>query len=168
MSMSIERSAVTGIFPERTQADQAVEELRRAGFADDVIGVAGRDEVAEGLGLGEAKKESVIADFVVVTVEAGERMQDALQVLLQCGASEVHPAQQELADERPVAVASQGYGLQRDPSVDGNTSVADSNMTENAVAEEEGDDTFFGQTILPEGVQPGSPEDPNVRKPRTV
>lgn len=168
MSMSIERSVVTGIFPERTQAEQAVAELKQAGFADDVIGVAGRDEVAEGLGLAEAKRETVLSNFVVVTVEAGERMQDALKVMLQSGASEVHPSQQEQGDEQPLGVASQGYGLQRDPSVEGSAAVEDTRTTDAAVAEEEGDDTFFGQTILPEGVQPGSPQDPNVRKPRTV
>ncbi len=97
-------------------------------------------------------------------------MQDALKVLLQNGASEVHPAQQEQGDER-LAVTSQGYGLQRDPSVEGiggDSAVEESRTTDAVVADEEGDDTFFGQTVLPEGVQPGSPEDPNVRNPRIV
>lgn len=170
MSMSIERSTVTGIFPERAQAERAVAELSSAGFGDDVVGVAGRDDIAEGLGLREAKQTSVGSEFVVVTVEAGDRMEDAHAILLRSGASEVHPAQGELANERPVVVATQGYGLQRDATVEGNDAVtgANSKRAEEAVAQEEGDDTFFGQTVLPEGVQPGSKDDPNVHSPRPI
>lgn len=167
MSMSIERSTVTGIFPELAQAERAVAELKSAGFGDDQVGIAGRDDVAEGLGVGEAKKEAGIPDFIVVTVEAEERMQEAYAILLRSRASEVYPAQDELANE-PLAVASQGYGLQRDPSVEDNTSYEVPYSTDNAVAEKEGGDTFFGQTILPYHVQPGSPDDPNVQHPRSI
>lgn len=38
------RSTIIGVFETRTQADRAVDELRRAGFREDQIGVASRDD----------------------------------------------------------------------------------------------------------------------------
>ncbi len=40
-----ERTTVIGVFDNHSQADRAVEELHRAGFRNDQIGVAGRDPV---------------------------------------------------------------------------------------------------------------------------
>jgi len=39
-----ERNVIVGVFDDRNQAQQAVNELKRAGFRDDQIGVAARDE----------------------------------------------------------------------------------------------------------------------------
>jgi hypothetical protein len=41
---ALERPTVIGIFPDRGQAERAVEELRRSGFRRDQIGVVVRDE----------------------------------------------------------------------------------------------------------------------------
>jgi hypothetical protein len=42
-----QRSTIVGVFDDRQQADRAVDELRRAGFRDDQIGVAWRHEGGE-------------------------------------------------------------------------------------------------------------------------
>src|SRR5947209_5620920 len=42
-----QRSTIVGVFDDRQQADRAVDELRRAGFRDDQIGVAFRHEAGE-------------------------------------------------------------------------------------------------------------------------
>lgn len=42
--MAQQRSTIVGVFDDRQQADRAVDELRRAGFRDDQIGVAWRHE----------------------------------------------------------------------------------------------------------------------------
>jgi hypothetical protein len=63
-----ERSTVVGVFSDRAQADRAVEELRRAGFSNDQIGVAGREEshtstttAGEGTKAGEGATAGAIA-----------------------------------------------------------------------------------------------------------
>jgi hypothetical protein len=43
----IERSTVVGVFTDRIQAEQAINELRRAGFSDDQIGFILRSTPAE-------------------------------------------------------------------------------------------------------------------------
>jgi hypothetical protein len=48
MTTTAKRSTVVGIFPDRSQAQQAVGELKRMGFRDDQIGVLGRDGVPGG------------------------------------------------------------------------------------------------------------------------
>ena len=40
--MMAQQSTIVGVFDDRLQADRAVDELRRAGFRDDQIGVAMR------------------------------------------------------------------------------------------------------------------------------
>lgn len=45
--MRAQRSTVIGVFEDRQQADRAVDELRRAGFRDDQIGVAMRYDEGE-------------------------------------------------------------------------------------------------------------------------
>jgi hypothetical protein len=47
-----QRSTIVGVFDDRQQADRAVDELRRAGFRDDQIGVAFRHDEGE-LGITE-------------------------------------------------------------------------------------------------------------------
>jgi hypothetical protein len=42
-----QRATIVGVFDDRRQADRAVDELRRAGFRDDQIGVAWRHEEGE-------------------------------------------------------------------------------------------------------------------------
>ena len=39
-----ERSLVVGVFADRSQAEQSIEQLRRAGFGDDEVGFAMRGE----------------------------------------------------------------------------------------------------------------------------
>jgi hypothetical protein len=38
------RSTVVGVFPDRQQAERAMEELARAGFTDDQVGYLGRGD----------------------------------------------------------------------------------------------------------------------------
>jgi hypothetical protein len=45
--MMAQHSTVVGVFEDRLQADRAVDELRRAGFRDDQIGVAMRHDAGE-------------------------------------------------------------------------------------------------------------------------
>jgi hypothetical protein len=45
--MMVQHSTVVGVFEDRLQADRAVDELRRAGFRDDQIGVAMRHDAVE-------------------------------------------------------------------------------------------------------------------------
>ena len=45
--MMAQHSTVVGVFEDRLQADRAVDELRRAGFRDDQIGVAMRHDVGD-------------------------------------------------------------------------------------------------------------------------
>ena len=45
--MRVQKSTVVGVFEDRQQADRAIDELRRAGFRDDQIGVAMRDDEGE-------------------------------------------------------------------------------------------------------------------------
>ena len=40
--MRAQQSTIVGVFEDRQQADRAVDDLRRAGFRDDQIGVAMR------------------------------------------------------------------------------------------------------------------------------
>ena len=42
--MMAQQSTIVGVFDDRLQADRAVDELRRAGFRDDQIGVAMRHD----------------------------------------------------------------------------------------------------------------------------
>jgi len=51
-----ERRTAVGVFSDHVQADQAIAELKRAGFRDDQIGVAARDWRAQ-TGTGTVKKE---------------------------------------------------------------------------------------------------------------
>jgi hypothetical protein len=46
-NMMAQQSTIVGVFDDRLQADRAVDELRRAGFRDDQIGVAMRHDVGE-------------------------------------------------------------------------------------------------------------------------
>ena len=57
--MMVQQSTIVGVFDDRLQADRAVDELRRAGFRDDQIGVAMRHDVG-----------SVAADAVTDATDA--------------------------------------------------------------------------------------------------
>ena len=45
--MMAQQSTIVGVFDDRLQADRAVDELRRAGFRDDQIGVAMRHDAGD-------------------------------------------------------------------------------------------------------------------------
>ena len=45
--MRVQKSTVVGVFEDRQQADRAIDELRKAGFRDDQIGVAMRYDEGE-------------------------------------------------------------------------------------------------------------------------
>ena len=45
--MMAQQSTIVGVFDDRLQADRAIDELRRAGFRDDQIGVAMRYDTGE-------------------------------------------------------------------------------------------------------------------------
>ena len=48
MATNAMRSTVVGVFPDRSQAQQAVGELKRLGFREDQIGVIGREGLPNG------------------------------------------------------------------------------------------------------------------------
>src|SRR5262249_37677373 len=68
-----QRPTIVGIFDDRQQADRAVDELRRAGFRDDQIGVAWRHEEGEYdvEGSGEATDETGAGTGAAAGVLAG-------------------------------------------------------------------------------------------------
>ena len=68
-----QRSTIVGVFDDRQQADRAVDELRRAGFRDDQIGVAWRHEEGEYdvEGSGDATDETRAGTGAVAGVLAG-------------------------------------------------------------------------------------------------
>ncbi len=195
---TIDRSTVSGTFSERGQAEQAVAELRQAGFSDALVGLAGSDEVLEKINT-NVFAQAAETTSVVVTVKAEERWQEAFAILQKNGASNMTPTTTEATVEQsssPTAnqttddtsvephleydpimgpqvttqnaapVASGGFGLERDPALDSDIPTSDPNLQKNRVPEKEGEDTFFGQPVIPQHVEPGSPADPNVRKPR--
>lgn len=166
---TIDRPTVMGTFHDRVQAEQAVADLKQAGFSDELIGLAGRDEVPEKTDTGDTSgKEPLISDLIVIAVKAEGRRQEALDILNRHGVSEVHDSPFEQTNERTMPIVSEGYGLQRDPALDIDVPTSNPDVASSAVAEEEGRDTFFGQTVLPANVQPGSKDDPNMKHPRTV
>lgn len=193
------RSTVMGTFDNRTQAEQAVTTLKQAGFTDDRIGLAGRDEVIEKMQTDASSRTGqALSESVVVTVKAGERWQEAIDILHRQGASYMIPSPDTASEEYSVQSPTQqtthgdaiaahleydpvagprlttentapidtgGYGLKRDPALDTDTSTGDPNVRANTTTEEEGRDTFFGQTVEPTYIEPGSPDDPDTRSP---
>jgi hypothetical protein len=71
--MKAQQSTIVGVFEDRQQADRAVDELRRAGFRDDQIGVAMRydDAVYEGEGVADSGSESRAGAGAVTGAMAG-------------------------------------------------------------------------------------------------
>ena len=71
--MRAQQSTIVGVFEDRQQADRAVDELRRAGFRDDQIGVAMRydDGVFEGEQSADSTDESRAATGAVTGALAG-------------------------------------------------------------------------------------------------
>jgi len=65
----ITRTVAVGVFPTREQAQQAISELKRAGFSEDDIGVATRD--AENGDLAEHHGESLAGEGAVAGAAAG-------------------------------------------------------------------------------------------------
>jgi hypothetical protein len=69
--ITAQHSTVIGVFRDRSQAQQAVGELKRLGFRDDQIGVVGRDGLAKGVDVlaepGKAKHSEAGEGAVVGT-----------------------------------------------------------------------------------------------------
>jgi uncharacterized protein (TIGR02271 family) len=66
-----ERNVVVGVFDSRRMAQEAVTELKRRGFTDDQIGVAGRDDSTGGTKTGQQGEGSYAEEGAVTGVVAG-------------------------------------------------------------------------------------------------
>jgi hypothetical protein len=73
MSTTATRTTVVGVFPDRSQAQQAVGELKRLGFRDDQIGVLGREAVGTTTAKATAghTEHSKVAEGAATGVAAG-------------------------------------------------------------------------------------------------
>jgi uncharacterized protein (TIGR02271 family) len=90
------RSIVAGVFQNESQAQQAMADLQNAGFTDDQIrysvhkGGAGILDALTGLGLPQDQANYYNSEFMagrtVVTVNAGNRRQEAYDLLMRNGA----------------------------------------------------------------------------------
>lgn len=116
-----DRSSIVGVFEDRAQADQAVNELRSAGFSDDHINllvrsasVAGEDSIVDEQRT-ETEEESTAAEMIptvfkskpevtrtVVTVQAQGREQEALAILHRNGANNANIPDALEADLAPI------------------------------------------------------------------
>jgi uncharacterized protein (TIGR02271 family) len=73
MTQTTQRSTVVGVFRDRTRAEEAVEELHRAGFREDQIGFAAREgeapagsaAVGEGTEAGEGAAKGVVGGGII-------------------------------------------------------------------------------------------------------
>ena len=74
-----QRSTVVGVFEDRRDADQAVAELKRAGFRDDQIGVAMRH--AEGSTEAAKTDDTYAEEGAVAGVRRASSSSDALAAL---------------------------------------------------------------------------------------
>src|SRR5947209_14256672 len=91
-----ERSVVVGVFADRTVAEQAVQELQRAGFSNDQIkysvnrGEAGILDGLVGMGLSYREASYYNNEFhsgrTIVAVKTNERQQDVANILRLSGA----------------------------------------------------------------------------------
>jgi hypothetical protein len=79
-----DRSIAMGVFEDSTLAQRAIDELRQAGFGDDHIGFAVRNNP---LVEAEVSAPGTEKQYVVVMVRTEDRQQEALDVLRRCGAS---------------------------------------------------------------------------------
>src|SRR4051794_41045309 len=67
-----QRSTIVGVFQDHFQADRAVDELRRAGFREDQIGVAGRQvEGVSDTGVAASEEGSHVGSGAVTGALAG-------------------------------------------------------------------------------------------------
>lgn len=89
--MATPQTNVVGIFEDRTQADQAVTELRRAGFREDHIMVAehGRGQTDAGPAPKAAPGDVAEVRRTLVTVRADHRHAEALTLLQRHGAHDI-------------------------------------------------------------------------------
>lgn len=166
---SFDRSTMMATFHQREQAEQAIAALKQAGFSDEQVGLAGRQEVfAEVDPVRSAPVESERPDLIVVAVKAEDRYQQALDILKNYEVVEVHSSPFEQTAEHIEPMVSSNFGLHRDPALDEDVTVGDNNAGANRVVEQEGGDTFFGQTVLPGNASPGDRNDPDIHQPRTV
>jgi len=93
---TVNRSIVAGVFTDESQAQQAMADLQNAGFTDDQIrysvhkGGAGILDALTGLGLPQDQANYYNSEFMsgrtVVTVNAGDRQQEAYNILMRNGA----------------------------------------------------------------------------------
>jgi hypothetical protein len=116
-----ERSTMVGVFEDQSKAEQAVNELRSAGFSDDQIGLVVRIASVTDEGSTadeqrtEAKEEGTAAEMIpsifkskpgvsrtVVTVKAEGREQEALGILHRNGANNANIPDALEADLAPI------------------------------------------------------------------
>jgi len=71
MATSTQRDTVVGVFETRAEADRAVDELRRAGFREDQIGVVARDADGNVTTTGKDKEGSYAGEGAVAGAVAG-------------------------------------------------------------------------------------------------
>jgi hypothetical protein len=183
-----DRSIAMGVFEESTLAQQAIDELRQAGFGDDHIGFAVRQDPLVDPGTSAPGTEK---QYVVVMVRTEDRQQEALETLRRCGASHAGMRSDLLSEANattssreydPItgpqsarsdqaAVNSSGYGLERDPTVETQATAKtyDRNIRPPAVTEEDGSqDSSFERPLAPGTVLAGDWDDPNIRHPRVT
>ncbi|HET9918479.1 MAG TPA: hypothetical protein VFQ30_01460 [Ktedonobacteraceae bacterium] len=152
-------STVVGVFEDRLQADQAISDLRRAGFGADQIecmvhGEHGEDsEHPVEKGLLPAEKGETGNEFKqgrsIVTVKAGERAHEAREILHRHGAFDAYTPLAEETKHGTSTGKDAADTLRPDQAVDLNAS-----------------SSFFEQ---PEGMDPrlpGTRPSPDVPGPR--
>jgi uncharacterized protein (TIGR02271 family) len=93
---TVNRSIVAAVFQDESQAQQAMADLQNAGFTDDQIrysvhkGGAGILDALMGLGFAQDQANYYNSEFMsgrtVVTVNAGDRQQEAYDILMRNGA----------------------------------------------------------------------------------
>jgi hypothetical protein len=138
-----EHSTVVGIFADRAHAEQALDELRQAGFSDDQVGFSAGNEPEGGqkeqAGSNTEQDSSAWTGPIVVVINAENRQEEASDILQRNGANNVsshaQPAREAsasvpareydpilgptLVDEEDILPADfSGFGLTRDPALD--------------------------------------------------
>jgi hypothetical protein len=138
-----EHSTVMGVFADRAHVEQALNELRQAGFSDDQVGFSAGNEPEGGqkeqADSNTEQDSSAWTGPIVVVVNAENRQEEASDILRRNGANNVsshaQPAREAsasvpareydpilgptLVDEENILPADfSGFGLTRDPALD--------------------------------------------------
>ncbi len=170
-----EHSTVVGTFADRTQAEQALDELRQVGFSDDQIGFSAGSEFE-----GEHRKQVAQGGPVVVVVRADNRQEEVSTILQRNGASNIssHAQAERKADANvagreydpilgPTLVGEEdmlpidysGFGMTRDPALDAEPTPGGPRGEEHIHQETQEQEAQLGNADT------GSWKDPNVKNP---